>query len=262
MLRKLITYEIKATSRFFLPLFAVFAGTSLILKIYFSLLPNDSQNALTGLIGILFICCYALLMIGLFGMCYFICFYRFYKNIYSDESYLTLTLPVRADSHIISKLLTSIFWILISILLIIASVFLFLAGTQVFSELINNFGEYVQQIYKIYIEGGGTSLMTVSCILSILLQIVSVPLFIYMCIAIGGLFPNHKLSASIAAFFIIQIGLSFFFTIFYYLLVMAFRIDLNGNSHIIFYSGLVLSFVKTIACYFITRYLLEHKINL
>lgn len=262
MLKKLTTYEIKATSRFFLPLFAVFAGTSVILKIYFSLLPTNSQNVLAGLIGIIFVCCYALLAIGLFGMCYFICFYRFYKNIYSDEGYLTLTLPVTVDSHIVSKLITSILWILSSILLIIASVFLFFAGTHMFSEFMHEFSSIMHFIYTTYIESGGTTLLTVSGIISVMIQIVGVPLFIYMCITIGGLFPNHKLSASIAAFFIIQLGLSFFYTVFTYLLMTIFNVDIYGSPNAVFYAGTVIEIIKTIVCYFITRYLLKNKINL
>ena len=49
----------------------------------------------------------------------FLPFFRFYKNLYTDEGYLTFTLPVRRSSIYWSKTLNSMLWIVLTILTVL-----------------------------------------------------------------------------------------------------------------------------------------------
>ena len=49
---------------------------------------------------------------------------RFYKNLFSDEGYLTLTLPVTRGQHLFSKTIVGTAWCLLDQLLLLGSIFL------------------------------------------------------------------------------------------------------------------------------------------
>jgi len=50
---------------------------------------------------------------------------RFYKNLYTDEGYLTFTLPVSRRQILLSKTLNSLFWSLYQAIILIISLFIF-----------------------------------------------------------------------------------------------------------------------------------------
>ena len=50
--------------------------------------------------------------------------YRFYKNKYTDEGYLTFTLPVKPTQIFWSSFLNMLFWLVISVLVVFGVVFL------------------------------------------------------------------------------------------------------------------------------------------
>ena len=115
MLNKLLKYEIKATARLFLPLYAtilIFAAINL----FFLAAPDANENSISFYelaVGIGMIV-YVILMTGLVVMTLFVLVQRFYKNLLSDEGYLMFTLPVKSWSHILSKLMIAMLWTIAS----------------------------------------------------------------------------------------------------------------------------------------------------
>jgi hypothetical protein len=47
---------------------------------------------------------------------------HFYTNIYSDEGYLTMTLPATVTQHIISKTVSGFIWLMINALVMLIGV--------------------------------------------------------------------------------------------------------------------------------------------
>ena len=113
MLGKLLKYELKATARYFVPLLATFGGITLLFKL-FMIMIGFGNDPLRMTFSIFIVTIYVVAVIALFLMCFIISFYRFYKNFYTDEGYLSFTLPVSVNLQILSKLLISIFWVVIS----------------------------------------------------------------------------------------------------------------------------------------------------
>ena len=111
MLGKLLKYELKATSRVFVPLYIAI----LVVSIVNGLSLNLEIFNIQGLATIILMC----LFISLFVITIVVTIQRFNKNLLKDEGYLMFTLPVSSKSLVLSKYLTSLIWTLISILILV-----------------------------------------------------------------------------------------------------------------------------------------------
>lgn len=118
MLGKLMKYEMKATARYFLPVYAAILVFSFFIGLrtyegpYLSLLNGILPTALV------------LSLVGLAVITMIMVVKRFDSNLLGDEGYLMFTLPVKTSSLINSKLITSVLWIIISSLVFILSMVL------------------------------------------------------------------------------------------------------------------------------------------
>lgn len=123
MLGKLFKYEIKDTSRlipFFYLITAVMAGLSLLSgKLELGWFKATSSLLLL-LVGI------AVFVVTLVVICM-----RFYKNLYSNEGYLSFTLPLKPHLHLVSKAIVSFGWMLLSVLISMGAIFVALYGLGV-----------------------------------------------------------------------------------------------------------------------------------
>lgn len=128
MLGKLLKYDIKALSRVLVPVHLVVAVIGILtcaclyggyvtgeLPYGTTALPSSRSFDYDSLSTLLY-------LIGIFGMftlfaatltTFIIIMYRFYRNLFTDEGYLTLTLPATANQQILSKILSAAFWLII-----------------------------------------------------------------------------------------------------------------------------------------------------
>lgn len=193
MLKKLLKYEIKATARFFLPLYAALLVFSLINRLLnpFGLIASSNNFNLQVIISILSITAYFALMIGTLAMTVIIMIQRFYKNLLGDEGYLMFTLPIKTWQHVISKLLVAMMWTVLSFLVTIGSIVI-IANIESLKdkliELVNAFENFF----------GTTGFFAIP--LYILLMIAFYTVMVYTAIALGHLFEKHKLVASFGMF--------------------------------------------------------------
>jgi hypothetical protein len=118
MLGKLLKYEIKATSRWFLPLYVAIIFSAIINKFLF-VTPivnkafeqnNSFVNIMQGIISSVSMFLYVALFFGLFVATLIVVIQRFYKSLLGDEGYLMFTIPVKAWQNILNKLLVSMLW--------------------------------------------------------------------------------------------------------------------------------------------------------
>ena len=109
MLGKLMKYDMKYMARVLPWLYLGAFGMSLFMSFILYLSAKSSSEALmvTVALGILPIS----LMIGALSVCGTVfMMIRIYKNMFSDEGYLTFTLPVKTHNIVWSKLLTGAVW--------------------------------------------------------------------------------------------------------------------------------------------------------
>lgn len=127
---------------------------------------------------------------------------RYYKNIYTDEGYLTNTLPVTARQIILSKLFVGVIWSFITGAAVSISVFsliytaslsysdvnIFYEFWQDFPEFLRSFREEVKISFFLFL-----FLVLIYLVLSTALSILK----LYTAIALGQLFSRHKVAGAV-----------------------------------------------------------------
>ncbi|HCX63687.1 MAG TPA: ABC transporter permease [Eubacteriaceae bacterium] len=193
MLGKLLKYEIKATSRLFLPLYGALLVFSAINRIIdpFRII-NASENfniqtffsfVLTGI--------YFALIVGIMALTFVIMIQRFYKSLLGDEGYLMFTLPVSTQKHIVGKLLIAALWIIASIGVTFISVF-------ILSEDIEILPSFSMLFEGIQMTFGNIGFVTIP--LFFIMVIAEQVLMVYAAISLGLLFKRYRLIGSIVMY--------------------------------------------------------------
>ncbi len=139
MLRKLLKYDIKSIWRVWwimaivvvaaeiLGAFCVRGYTGMIM-LNESALSNTEELmvTITGIISMVGLMLCFFVIFASFVVTEILVFIRYYKNFFSDEGYLTFTLPVNRRTHLLSKTINAMIWAAAEIGLMILGVFIFL----------------------------------------------------------------------------------------------------------------------------------------
>lgn len=205
---------------------------------------------------------------------------RYYKNIYTDEGYLTNTLPVTARQIILSKLFTGVIWsfitgtvVSISIFSLVYTASLSYSDVNILYEIAHDFPD----LLNFFREDVGISFFLFA-FLSLIYMVASTALSIlkiYTAIALGQLFARHKVAGAviwyIGEYVVFEIISSFLRGIPSYsngLFTFFFSYGISYyNSYD--YSVLLAMFLSIGFClavcaglYFLTEHMLKNRLNL
>lgn len=267
MLGKLLKYELKATSRVFIPLYIAI----LVVSIVNGLSLNLEILNIQGLATIVLMC----LFISLFVITIVVTIQRFNKNLLKDEGYLMFTLPVSSKHLILSKYLTSLIWTFLSFIVAFLSfTIIFMIPTYKyfdFSYFINEFNLLFSNMLNLNILGQFLKI--------ILLMIISYTIFIfnvYLALSVGQLpiFNRFRNVSSFIGFLVINLLISYAQNI-----VSLFVNDASVNIEAIDNINYAISSVTSIVSkglniaivinimiilvlFFATTYILDKKLNL
>ena len=266
MLGKLLKYELKATSRVFIPLYIAI----LVVSIVNGLSLNLEILNIQGLATIVLMC----LFISLFVITIVVTIQRFNKNLLKDEGYLMFTLPVSSKHLILSKYLTSLIWTFLSFVVAFLSfTIIFMIPTYKyfdFSYFINEFNLLFSNISNIL----GTTILS-EFFKIVLLIIISYTIFIfnvYLSLSIGQLpiFNRFRNVSSFIGFLVINLLISYVQNIVDNAFVNIEAID-NVNYSIDSISSIVskglnvaiiINIIIILVLFFATSYILNKKLNL
>jgi hypothetical protein len=197
MLRKLLKYELKATSRIFLPMYGLLFLFSIAMLIMFKTTSGTFSTTPMAIIGFLIGIGYGALVAAIFVMTVVISIQRFNRNLLGHEGYLSLTLPTTIAQHIWAKLLVSCLWVILSCVSLAISIIIMAADdnmVRVLSSIFSSIGK-ATQLYGGSVWAMGFSILAV--IVTALLQCI---LGVYMAIAVGSLCPKHRVLTGIGAY--------------------------------------------------------------
>ena len=272
MLGKLLKYEIKATARTFLPLYLALVVLTIITKILISVaLPGTVLDSASGSnfeipLGIS-MTLYFTIIVALSVLTLIVIIQRFYKNLLTDEGYLMFTMPVETWKLILSKLLVGLMWTFVCGLTVALSIFILAIGNFSVMQMTQGinllYGEFQNQF------GMSLNILIVEFIILMIVDIVASILMIYVAIAIGQLFSQHRIMAAFGAYIGISVVIQILATLLT-VIIPIFGIEELINSQInqmkmaeILINGLtLLNIITAAAFYFITNYILKNRLNL
>ncbi len=265
MLGKLMKYEMKATARYFLPVYAAILVFS-----FFIGLRNYDGPILSLLNGIL-PSALVLSFVGLAVITMIMVVKRFDSNLLGDEGYLMFTLPVKTASLMNSKLITSVLWIIISSGVFVLSMLL-VGWRYMDAEFIR---ETIQMIlsepYLVFI----VLTLTLMTVVNFLLHV-----YASLSIAQGYTITRSRILGGTIVFVVISTMFNIFET--FLLFLSGLLIDNNSQwftdlvekleferfADVLSFFKIMLTIVliyitlKNILFYFLTKYHLNKKLNL
>lgn len=216
MLKKLIKYEWKGLIFPFVIMLIVLAGTTLLTcAVLLTINPkyDESVQVYSAMALMLSIFLYYFGMIGCTLGTTLIIAIRFYKTCYTDQGYLTHTLPVTTHQILIAKIAIAFFVNILMALAILFSVFIIIQVgilhitsfytdspelkwifKDMFSIVLNEFAN----VFGIHLP----SFLIYMILYSIISEIANV-VIIFGCISLGQLYAKHRILGAIASYFIV-----------------------------------------------------------
>lgn len=217
---------------------------------------------------------------------------RFYKNMYTDEGYLTHTLPVKPSGHIISKTFISGSWYLAeSVLMLVSLLWLLVAFFNTLTGGVDlnavdlkaaGLDFSLEAANRVFAQIGGMPFWVFMVLLVMLTVISSYSsmLIIYLCISIGQLFKKHKVIASLVTYMVVTTVIQIVLTI--AIMPVSFSMMLNSDFFLLmesndimtgmlapyalmsplFIVSLIATIVFAVVSYFIAEYIMRRKLNL
>ncbi len=224
MLKKLLKYDLKSVFKYWWIAAVTSFGISFIGGIAISILRDaESEESLKEVPVIL-----EVLATSAFPFVYLsfavlailtviLVFARYYKNFFSDEGYLTFTLPVKKTELINSKLITGALSSIATVLMIVVDVlFMLVVGfidKIIEPEFWTDLFKYIGEIYKEL--GAYTFVYALEIIVISILATLFSNLFLYDCIAFASmLVKKAKVITAIGIYYVVNGAISAVFTVF------------------------------------------------
>lgn len=271
MLGKLFRYDMKALFRLMLPLILSVLGITLVgtasLRILIEVAgSNQFESTLNMLLVsslgmMVFASILAIVAFAVIATVFIL--YRYYKNLFTDEGYLTFTLPVTPGQILFSKTASGVLWsaIVQVVVLLCVGVMLFLGvGEEAISAWEELFSLF--SYYEIF-DSLDSLLFVAESVASMMISLVCSVVLFYLAITIGStVVRHHKVLCSIGIYIGIQFGLSMVSSLIEILPVMYFSADSSLLLHMTSILNLILSVGVTIGAYFGCHAILNRRLNL
>ena len=203
MLKQLLKYEFKATKRLYFGLYLALALLSVVLGVTFRQEHALAHSTSFQNLEVILMIVYVSVILAIAVLCFVNTIQRFYQNLLGREGYLMHTLPVNENQLILSKLLTSMVWVLCSGLVGIVCITGMVSIGVLDAEVLGteNWDRWMQLWGMLYGELGARFwLVTFWTILINLARLASLILCVYAACMIAHQFPKHVMVAGILAF--------------------------------------------------------------
>ncbi|MBD5474322.1 MAG: hypothetical protein HDR20_15930 [Lachnospiraceae bacterium] len=196
---------------------------------------------------------------------------RFYKSMFTDEGYLTHTLPVTSHQLLLSKVITMSIWSLIGMIAVVISVFILLGFVYIF--LIDNFNNLGYELRRLMHElaqleelKGFWELMF-TAFLMFIASTFGGTMIVVGAISIGQMLRKHRILGAIGAYFGITIVVNITSTIVMFPVRFGFAMTADLSDVLSVYNiiYLVMSLVYVavgIGLYFLSEYLIRRQLDL
>lgn len=286
MLKQLLKYEFKATKRLYFGLYLALALLSVVLGVTFRQEHALAHSTSFQNLEVILMIVYVSVILAIAVLCFVNTIQRFYQNLLGREGYLMHTLPVNENQLILSKLLTSMVWVLCSGLVGVVCITVMVAVGVFDPETFSMVDwESWKRLWQMLYEEMGPEFWVAMAwtILINLARLASLILCVYAACMIAHQFKKQTMVAGILAFIGLNIvenqidkllgtnDVTLFVGVNYQLVDVS---DVSGGTPVMHYlttafgqgAGYLFCFVFTAAIaavyFFLTRWLMKHKLNL
>ncbi len=282
MLGKCLKHEFRATARQLVPLFIAMPSVGVLAGIFMGLgfrsvdgTDTSAFSVFSTLISVLL----SIAMVGLIAATAIVALVmiirRFYTSFFTDEGYLSFTLPVTVNEHITSKLITAYVWQLVGTVLSVISVFLFilvmllvggdLSGLLLPAEDAVSLEYMIREILSMIGMEAGEGFYATFIVLTVInffISLASSILMIYFSISIACMIAKkHRVIAGIITYYIVSVIFTSISqtaqSLLLYVTADAFFAMLLGLG-----VSALLCVAQAILFYLGTKWILTHKLNL
>lgn len=252
MLEKVLKYDFKYMGKMLFPLYVMTIGVCLLTRLLYMGAEHfkvfEVLSLLTNVTGLL-------LLVATVVLTFVMVVKRFYTTLFKEEGYLTNVLPVKMETHILSKLICSLIFNILAVLVFIGSFFIMYYSIEL-TEGMASFIEIFKQIifYSIIL---------------IILTLQSYEMLVYAAYSIGQRKNKNKMLYSIISgiglYFIpqiislIAIGVACLLDPNYFDLLES--ADIGAIKTILMIANGI-AILNIIICYFITVWSLNKKMDL
>lgn len=271
MLGRLIRYDLKSTAKFLIVIHAFLILFSILGRIFLTgRLPYEVEDFNEVLVALTFTL-YIILFVGASLGTLVIVAVRFYKNLFSDEGYLTNTLPVTKGMHLLSKTISGALWCAIDNFVLYFCAFILIAIPSVTDAFSSHWTEFIHLLG--FSSKSSFYFFLFYMVVITLIGSISNVVFTQASILFGQLFNGHKVLGAVVSYFALTTITSVAATLLMGisgLLTSSLTIGISIGTDISFASymtdimnlSLGLEIVFTIALYIISYFILKKKINL
>lgn len=287
MLKKLYKYDWKSVSMLLLVLHGVLLAYSIIGRLAIAIAENFSSRAGTnintqfslsttifGMGAVAYILIYVIFIVGIVLATILYLAVRMQKSLFSDEGYLTNTLPVSSDKLLWSKILVFWTWSAIDFLCVALSILILVSYPDTMTAIIDGFQTFFTSLLGF--EGFGVMAETIMLVLGMIIEyFFYFTALILFSICLGSLFKTHKTLGAVVSFFGINIGQTIIILILMFVIPPLSPISTvvttesgevisstggSGNAQMIF--AHVWYLLLSVGFYLGSRYILTKKLNL
>lgn len=288
MLKKLFKYDMRSISRLYLPAMLLVLGTTVLGSISLKLLLTLEtwfsyesfgvslfQTALVIVAGgsMLLVAAFAILSTIIIAL-------RFYRHLFTDEGYLTHTLPVRTSTQLFSKLWSALLWMLIGTAAVIVYILIYITfGAAPAGHLINTefYTFLAEGMHRLFAEVQFSGVMICVEVIVLLLVATVYSIFnIFLAITIGSIIAKkHKVLAAIGFYYLINTVVSILTEIFYGVMSWSWATNwvvIDGPNvglevvapfvHTVLLFTIVFFLVISACCFTLCNYFLKKRLNL
>lgn len=288
MLGKLLKFELKASARTLLPLYAgtllvamvcgisnatrmsnmnkwhqaMADGTAITFSSFSEPVDGGINTVIMFAMMLVFAFCVALVVMTV--MCVI---GRFNDGIAGKEGYLMFTLPVKQETLLASKLLGALIWTLAS-LLVFFLVGVLIGGPSLFVEREFFDWAYLWERIWTWVQDYSLGFSLLLTALNGLLSIISVILTIYLAVMVGQMeqFNKYRVAVAVVAFFVITWAFGLVESVVMGLPGINMRpehvADVYGNYNMIAGMDSLCTAIFCIACFYGTVWMMKKKLNL
>ncbi len=268
MVKKLFKHEFLYYARIMPLVYAIVLGLAVVSRVI-QIFENDSIAY--AIVNVAAILTYGVSVWAALMFTFVMFIIRFYKNLFTSEGYLTLTLPVTPGQHIGVKVITAVCIDVITTAVLLLSGCIITAGDML-REICIALRYIWQKLYEVM--GGHLVALLLELELAMLVASFSGILLYCTFIAIGQLFRKARILASVGAYFAFYLLTQVISTVFSIMFAILVETDLAESianwiaknpyttAHIAMWSGIVFSAVFAVVEFLVIRKIVTRKLNL